>query len=458
MMPQSNEPLVNGAPKVALARRLTLIGVVLFGLSYMAPSIVMQTFGIIATNSGGVAPLAYLLSMLAMTLTALSYGRLARMFPTSGSAYTYARRLLGGHAGFVVGWMILLDYFFLPIVAWLVQALYLNAQFPRLSVTGWLVVNAVATTIVNALGIAIADRVNRGLLALGTGVVLVFAVASIVYLTGQDSVGLTAPLWHSDVHLNAVFAAAAIAAYSYLGFDAVTTLSEETHDAARTIPRAVLLTVLIGGAFFTAVSYLMQLVHPGAVFDDPSTAGYALMLQVGGPTLANILNALQIVGGFAGCIIIQASASRLMYVMGRDGVLPRRFFGRLDPRFRTPLRNTVLIGVSALIGVKLSLETAASFINFGAFFAFTMVNVCVIVAYVRDRASKNVLTFVVLPLGGAGVTTYLLISLGTHAHILGVSWFAIGIVYLLVLTRAFTRKPPELSIDEVEGEPASPGR
>jgi amino acid transporter len=440
------------ASPARLVPKLNLLSLVVFGLAYMAPGVVVSTFGVIAVTSKGAAPTAYLVATLAMALTALSYGKLARAYPASGSVYTYARKLLDARIGFLAGWAILLDYFFLPMVAWLIQALYLNVQFPTLPVGAWLVINIAATTVVNVVGIVLADRVNKVLLTV-TAVGLVALVAVCLHHAGGSggSSGAHA-LWNPATSFGAVTAGAAIAAYSFLGFDAVSTLSEEVHDARRNVPRGILLTVVAGGAIFFVIASAMQWAHPGSTFADESTAGYAVALGAGGKNFADALNLITVLGGFASCVAIQASTSRLMYVMGRDGVLPRRVFGYLSPRLRTPVFNVALIGVVGLCATRLSLATATSFINFGAFLAFTLVNVCVIASWVRYRhadRSMGVVGYVVLPLVGAAVDVYLMTQLSRTAVLLGVSWLVLGVVYLLVLTRGLRVAPPEFQLDAV---------
>lgn len=439
------------SPTGRLVPRLGLTSLIVFGLAYMSPSIVVSTFGVIASTAKGAAPTAYLVATAAMSLTALSYGKLARAYPASGSVYTYARKLLDARIGFLAGWALLLDYFFLPMVAWLITALYMNVQFPILPVWGWLVVLIVGTTIVNTFGIVIADRVNKVLLAV-TAVALIALVVVCLHKVGSAPIGAAhSSLWNSATSVGAVTAAAAIAAYSFLGFDAISTLSEEVIHPDRDVPRGILLSVLIGGGIFFVIALLMQWVHPGATFTDESTAGYAVATFVGGKTFADVFNILTLLGGLASCIAIQASTSRLMYVMGRDGVLPRRAFGYLHPTFRTPLFNLLLIAAAGLLATKLSLATATSFINFGAFLAFTVVNVCVIAAWARARNSQDrppMFGYLVLPVLGAAVDVYLMTKLGPHAILLGVSWLLLGIVYLLVLTRGLRQEPPEFSLEE----------
>jgi amino acid transporter len=433
-----------------LVPRLGLVSIVVFGLAYMSPSIVVSTFGVIASTAKGAAPTAYLIATVAMTLTALSYGKLARAYPESGSVYTYARRLLDARIGFLAGWALLLDYFFLPMVAWLITALYMNVQFPVFSTSGWLVVLIVVTTAVNVLGIVVADRVNKILLTL-TAVALVALVVVCLHKASGPSTGtIGAGLWNQTTSVGAVTAAAAIAAYSFLGFDAVSTLSEEVKDAERNVPRGILLSVLIGGGIFFVLALLMQWVHPGGAFEDESTAGFAVATLAGGKGFANVYNVLTLIGGLASCIAIQASTSRLMYVMGRDGVLPRRAFGYLHPTFRTPVFNLCLVAAAGLLATRLSLATATSFINFGAFLAFTVVNACVLAAWIRFRRQDDHMTtlgYVVLPVLGAVVDVYLITKLGSNALLLGGGWLVIGVVYLLVLTRGLRQAPPEFSQD-----------
>ena len=433
-----------------LVPKLSLPSIVVFGLAYMAPGIVVSTFGIIAATSRGAAPTAYIVATVAMALTALSYGKMARTYPASGSVYTYARKLLDPRIGFLAGWAILLDYFFLPMVAWLIQSLYMNVEFPVLPVWGWLVVNIVATTLVNVLGIVIADRVNKVLLSLTVLGLVALVVVCVHRITGTAAIGGAHAMWNPATSLTAVTAGAAVAAYSFLGFDAISTLSEEVRDARRNVPRGILLTVIIGGGIFFLIALLMQWVHPGGAFADESTAGYAVMVDVGGKNFADVLNVVSLLGGFASCVAVQASTSRLMYVMGRDGVLPRRAFGYLHPKFRTPIFNLVLIAVVALFAMKLSLGTATSFINFGAFLAFSLVNICVIAAWVRHRRTgrrMGIFSYVVLPTAGAVVDLYLITKLSHTAVMLGLGWLVLGFAYLCVLTRGLRQSPPEFSLD-----------
>ncbi len=242
-------------------------------------------------------------------------------------------------------------------------------------------------------------------------------------------------------------AGAAVAAYCFLGFDAVTTFTEETINPRVTVPKAIMLVAVLGGGIFVAVSYVTQLVHPGGTFENSGSAAFDIAGQIGGALFSAIFLAGLVVAQFTSGLAAQASASRLIFAMGRDGVLPRTLFGVVNKKFHTPVIGIVVIGIVGLAALFLDITTSTSFINFGAFTAFTLVNVAVIAHYLRESkkgAKLNPFVYLVMPIIGALVDAYLLLQLDSNALTLGLSWLAVGIVVLLVLTRGFTRRPPEI--------------
>jgi putrescine importer len=438
-----------------LTRSLTLRPVVLFGLAYLAPMIVLGTFGVLAEATSGSVPTAYLLALIALLFTALSYGKMSKLFPVAGSAYTYTRRSIDSRIGFLVGWAVLLDYFFLPMVIWLIGTAFLSAQFPDVPSWIWIVAFIVASSVLNVIGIRAAANANLLLMAFQVLVLAIFVVLSLVHVvntTGAGGLVSGAPFFNGQTSISGVSAGAALAAYSFLGFDAITTLTEETVEPKKTIPKAILLVLLIGGAIFLVVTYATQLVHPGGDFPDPSSAAFTIAQDIGGNLFSAVFLAGLVVTQFASGLAAQTSVARLLYAMGRDSVLPKRVFGYIHPRFHTPAINVVLSGVIGLIALGLTVETSTSFINFGAFTAFTFVNLCVIAMFIRGRrageARQNVVTHIVFPAIGAIVDIYLLFSLDGTAKLLGLIWLALGILYLTYLTRFFRRPPPEIEFEE----------
>lgn len=450
------------AGQPTLVRALGLRSLVLFGLAYMTPLIVLGIFGVIASTTAGASASAYLIALAAMLFTASSYGRMAAAYPVSGSAYTYVRRTIDSRIGFLTGWAVLLDYLFLPMVIWLIGAAYLEAQYP--AVPGWLWVLGfiLITTVLNVIGIKVADKANYLLMAFQLLVIVLFvalSVASVFRSAGAGALVSTGPFTGTDAGIGGVTAGAAIAAYSFLGFDAVTTFTEEAVEPRKNMPRAIMLIALIGGFIFLVIAYTTQLVHPGGEFADTSSAALEIAKQIGGNLFGAVFLAGLILAQFASGIAAQASASRLLFAMGRDGTLPRRVFGTLSAKFRTPAANLVMIGAVGLLAMFLDVATSTSFINFGAFVAFTLVNVSVIVYYVRRRAAgetHNPLLYLAAPAIGAVITSYLLLQLDSRAIILGLCWLGLGIVVLAVTSRGFKVLPPEIAVDEAEASIAEP--
>ncbi|GGA64064.1 amino acid permease [Pseudoclavibacter endophyticus] len=439
-----------------LTRTLRLPSLVIFGLAYLTPLIVLGIFGVIASQTGGASASAYLLALAAMLFTANSYGRMAAAYPVAGSAYTYVRRTIDGRVGFLVGWATLLDYLFLPMVIWLIGGSYLQAQFPGVPMAVWILAFIVLTTVLNLVGIKVADRVNLVLMSFQILVIVFFVVLALADVAGADGAGAlvsATPFTGVDVGLLGIAGGAAIAAYSFLGFDAVTTLTEETIEPRKTVPKAIMLVALIGGGIFVVVSYAVQLVHPGGVFDNADAAAFEIATRIGGAFFGAVFLAALVVAQFTSGIAAQAAGSRLLYAMGRDGVLPRRVFGALSPRFRTPMLSILVIAAVGLIAMFMDVATSTSFINFGAFIAFIMVNVSVIVYWAkrrRDGERLNPLLYLVCPTVGVAVIAFLLTQLDMHAITLGSIWLAVGVVILAIVTRGFRRQPPELPVEEAE--------
>lgn len=442
---------------VKLDRVLTLWPVIIFGLAYMTPLIVLGTFGVVASVSQGAVPTAFLLTTVAMLFTAYSYGVMAKNYPVAGSAYTYVRKTIDARAGFMVGWAILLDYFFLPMVIWLIGAAYLSAQFPTVPVWVFLVSFIALTTILNIIGIKVATTVNTVLMVFQVLVIVFFVILSlshVIGISGPAGVFSITPFINESSNFSTIAAGAAVAAYAFLGFDAITTLTEETINPRKTIPKAIMLTALIGGIIYIFVGYTTQLVHPGGAFQDVDSAAFEIAKVIGGNVFGAFFLAGLVLAQFTSGIAAQASCSRLLFAMGRDSVLPKSIFGYLQPRFRTPAISIVLTGLVGMIALFLDVLSAASFINFGAFVAFTMVNLSVVFMYFNkskqhDETNKGAfLTRVIVPIIGALINLWLMTKLDLKAVTFGSIWFGLGFLYLVYLTKGFKTAPPEMEFDE----------
>ncbi|HZU63759.1 MAG TPA: APC family permease [Novosphingobium sp.] len=426
---------------------LGLPALVLFGLAYLAPLIVLGTFGVVAQASHGATAGSYVLALAAMLFTAASYGRMAALHPVAGSAYAYVCHAIDRRVGFMVGWAVTLDYLFLPMVIWLIGAAYLHDSFPALPMPALVLGFICITTFLNILGFRLAKGVNGLLMAVQAVVIVLFVALAAAFVGHGGPLLQSQPFMNPASGIGAIAAGAAIAAYSFLGFDAVTTLAEECHEPRRLLPGAIWLTALVGGAIFVIVSYIAQLAHPGFAFHDPAAAANEIARAIGGRWFEGLFLAGLVVAQFASGIAAQAAGARLIHAMARDGVLPRRLLGRLHPRFGTPAAAVLLTGVIGLLALGLTVESSTSFINFGAFTAFSAVNLSVIATAIR-QGRRGILGWYLAPAAGMGVDMWLLTRLEPAAIHLGLAWLAVGLVVLAWLTRGFRRPPPALHMEE----------
>ncbi|MED0675711.1 APC family permease [Aneurinibacillus thermoaerophilus] len=438
-------------------RTLTLFPLVILGLAYMAPMTVFSTYGVAAQTTHGMVPAAYIVALLAMLFTAYSYGKMVKAYPVAGSAYTYTQKTISPHLGFLVGWSVLMDYLFLPMINFLLSGIFLSAAFPSVPSWIWIILFIAMITGINILGIRMTAKVNGVLVLFQFLVTVIFVALAVKGITNGMGLGTlfsVLPFYNQDVSFSFVLAGASILCLSFLGFDAVTTLSEETIEPKKTVPRAIFLVTFIGGALFTFVSYITQVVYPDFTsFKAVDSAAFEIAQYIGGALFASLFLAGMITSTIASGMSSHASAARLLFAMGREGVLPEKLFGYVHPKYKTPSRNIFLISLFSLSALVVDLATAASFINFGALVAFTFVNLSVIFHYYirnKQRGIKGAFLYVLLPLIGSGFTIWLWTNLDKHSIMLGSAWIIAGIVYLLYLTKFFTKQPPQFHFEEVE--------
>lgn len=448
---------MSNASSPTLKRSLSLKYVVFFGLAFMAPTTMFSTYGVTVTSTNGMIPTAYAFALITMLFTAYSYAQLVKAFPNAGAAYTFTQKSISPHMGFIVGWTIILDYVFSPMISALLNAIALNAIFPSIPMFVWIISFIIIITSVNILGIKLAANFNTILFFLQIFSFVLFLILSIKGLHAGKGVGTlfsTVPFYDSEIKVPALLSIIPILCFSFLGFDAVTTLSEETKDPTKTLPRAIYLITLIGGFMFILGSYFLQLIFPEfQSFKNPESAYIDIAMYVGGNIFTSIFNAIGLTAGFASAVASGASASRILYAMGREDVLPKKIFGYLSPKHRTPVFNILIIGVIALSALFLNLTSAISLINFGALFAFFFVNLSVISHYFfrkKQRSFKGTIQYLIIPLIGTVLIGLLITKLDKHSLLLGGIWLLIGLIYLLNLTKMFRQLPPELGLEEAQ--------
>ncbi|MEH7010343.1 APC family permease [Neobacillus niacini] len=443
---------------VKLKRSLKLWQVVIMGLAYMTPMVVFDTFGIVSGVSNGHVPAAYVIALIGMLFTAVSYGKLVRVFPQAGSAYTYTQKAINRHLGFLVGWSSLLDYLFLPMVNALLTKLYLNALFPSVPDYIWVLLFVGIVTLLNLRSVNVLANFNTLFVLVQILIMVVFIILVIKGLNAGEGTGTVfsmQPFFVEGMNIPILITGATILCFSFLGFDAVTTLSEETPNPEKTIPKAILLTALWGGVIFITTSFFIQSFFPdNSRFIDSEAALPEIALYVGGKLFQSIFLCTTFVNTLASGLASHASVSRLLYVMGRDKVFPEKWFGYIHPKWRTPAINVLIVGVISLSAWFFDLVTATSLINFGALMAFTFVNLSVISHFaVREkmhRTPKGFFDYVIMPLIGAGLVGILWINLELSSLVMGAGWFLIGLAYLVFITKAFKVAPPQYKAEEAE--------
>jgi putrescine importer len=442
---------------VTLKRSLGLWAIVFLGLGYMTPTIVFDTFGIVSNETNGVVPLAYITALVVMLFTAISYGKMVKVFPSAGSAYTYTRETMSPHLGFLVGWAALLDYILLPMVNALIIRIYMVSVFPNVPAWIWVVVYVAVVTGLNVWSMGQTSNLNSILVVFEVVLIAAFIVLAFMKLSqgmGQGTILTTEPLFHSKVHLGAVLTGATVVCFSFIGFDAVTMYAEEAKDQ-KTLPRAIMLTVFIGGAIFFIAGYFAQVLFPDVSnFKNTDDTLPEIGLYVGGTIFKLVFLSGAFAATVASGLASHASVSRLLYVMGRNGVLPKKLFGYVHPKFRTPSFNVILVGFVSLLAIAPSLELISSFINFGALIAFTFVNLSVIAYFVfrlkKYKTSKDFFAYIIMPILGAGSTGILWYNLQKDALIGGIVWVVIGFIYMVFQTRFFKVKISDFAFDEAD--------
>ncbi len=407
--------------------------------------------------SRGHACLTIVLAMIAILFTAVSYGRMASLYPAAGSAYTYVSRGLNVYLGFLTGWAMLLDYLVMPLFCIVFASLSVQRMLPQVPYVIWAFSFAAILTGLNISGIQFTARVNMILLAFMGVVLIAFELLATRYIVGVSGLhGLfsLAPFYTPGTfQIGAIASATSFAALMYLGFDSVTTLAEEVHNPRRNVLRALVVVCLFTGLFGGLLIYLGQLVWPDyRSFPRPETAFMDVTRRVGGLFLFQMMGFLLVVANLGSGLTSQVGAARLLFGLGRDGVLPRNFFAHIDSRLKTPTYNIALLGTVAFVGsLFLSYELTAELLNFGAFLGFMGVNLAAIRQFYfieQKGVGQNFLRDVASPLVGFVFCLAIWVGLSKAAKIAGGVWFIIGLTYLAYRSRGFRTNPTMVDFRE----------
>jgi amino acid transporter len=404
----------------------------------------MPLYGAANALAKGHVVTTVIIGMVAMLFTAVSYGRMANIYPNAGSAYTYVGREIHPAMGYFTGWSMIFDYVMNPVICIIWCSKAAMNIIPGVPFAVYAVLFALLFTLMNLRGIEASARTNT-VIATGLGVVIaLFIGAAVRYLWLQPSLVIsdwTRPFYDPETFsFSSVSAGASLAVLTYMGVDGISTLSEEVHNPRRNILRASVLVCLITGLLASVQVYMAQMVWPGADFPEQDTAFCFIAGKAGGLWLFNLVNFALLIATIGSGSGAHIGAGRLLYGMGKDDAIPSKFFAYINPRTRVPSKNIILVGILALIGaLLLSFPLGAQFVNFGALVAFMGVNASCFVHYFLRNDHKTLGNFLV-PVLGFFICLYLWLSLGITAKIVGMCWLAAGVLYGAWKTSWF-RKP-----------------
>ncbi|MBT2295982.1 APC family permease [Pseudomonas fluorescens] len=428
--------------KQELKRSLSLTDLVVYGMIFMIPIAPFGVYGYVNAEAPGMVPLAYIIGMVAMLFTALSYGSMARAFPVAGSVYSYAQRGLNPHVGFIAGWLMLLDYLLIPPLLYVYAAMALNHLYPDVPKVGFILAFLVSATFVNLRGITFTARMNIIFLLAQLMVLAIFLFYAWNALHGGAGNGqLTLAPLYSPQHFNfaLLMQAVSIAVLSFLGFDAISTLAEEIkNDPGRSVGKAALITLLVMGVIFVVQTWIATDLAAGMGFKSADTAFYEIAGLAAGSWLATLTAvATALAWGVAVAITSQAAVSRLLFGMARDGKLPK-VLAKVHPKHNTPYLSIYLVAVLSLLICYLfidAVDTLTSLVNFGALSGFMLLHITVINHHWRRQRSGQVIRHLICPLIGFAIVAAIMYNMGVDAQKLGLIWIAAGLVYLAVLNK-----------------------
>lgn len=447
--------------KTELKRVLSLNSLVFYGFAFMVPLTFFTTYAMVTTKTHGMVAITYIITTACMAFTAYSYANMTKAFPVAGSVYTFVHKSVNPYLGFLSGWVVLIGYMFLPMLNYLAASMVLAEAIPQVPMWVWIVIFAVVVTIANHFGIQVADIANKVIVWFQILFIVALLIISIKGILGGMGAGTLldtnafvnfTELAKPGMGIGVLLGGAALLALSFLGFDAVSTLSEEAINPEKNMGRAIMICCIGGGLAFAFITYILQLAWPTAwsELQDPEGIGFEVIIRVAGNALSYVFLAAYVVGCVASSISSVASASRVLYGMGRDNMLPNKIFGYLHPKYKTPTNSILIMGALGLLAIVMSLRVAASLLNFGALLAFVMVNISVISLYYirrKNRGFSSLIKYLICPLIGGAFTFILWIKLEPFALILGFSWIAIGLIYLAFSTKFFKELPAEMKLD-----------
>ncbi|MED0965392.1 APC family permease [Bacillus paramycoides] len=438
--------------KQELKRSLGLKELTIYGMVFMAPLAPMQVYGMVAQQSFGMSCLVYIVGVIAMLFTAYSYSHMAKEFPISGSVYSYIQRAVNPHVGFVAGWIILADYVLLPALLYSMTGNWMTGIFPNVPSSVWALLFIAINTYINIRGITVTSRLNMIMFYVQVVVIAAVLIVGInyVFIGGHGTGGFTLDPFFQSEHFNfgLIATSTTIAVLGFLGFDGISTLSEEATEPRKTVGKATVLSIVFIGFFFVAQAYIAHLIHPNYTNLDPDLGYFNILKEAGGTAFYVVIILINVVA-IAGAVNLNcmAATSRILFSMSRDNLLPfSNVFKKIHPKYQSPVNSTYLSAIICAVTVlTLPTETILMFVNFGAVTSFMILNLCVCWYFFfkkRNRGLKSFIYYLVMPLIGFGIVTFVWSGFTLKTFIFGACWLILGITVGAVKSGGYKIKPP----------------
>lgn len=434
-----------------LKRTLKTRDLIIYGLVFMIPLAPAAMYGVFLEPAGGMVALCYLIGMVAMFFTGMSYRIMAQEYPVAGSVYVYVQKSISPSLGFLTGWSILLDYLLLPATVVIIGSSFANSLIPAIPSWAWGLFFIALSTFINIVGVDLMSKCSWILFALQILVILIFVICTVrLLIIGEIHFSTISFYNPQHFEMSGILQATGIVILSYLGFDAISTLAEEAVEPKKSVGRAIIFSILVIGIIFVVITFFAGMAYPDYKSLSVDTAFIEIVEFVGGKWFTLLTTVTLILSfGVATCQASQTAVARVIFAMGRDGVLPKQL-SYVSSKYQTPVAATLLVGfVITPIVLFSSLEIISTLVSFGALVGFILLNIAVIWKFyintksLDKKSPKFVLKYLVCPLIGLSVTVWIFLNLGINAHIVGFVWLAIGGVYLLGVT-GFFRKPVPL--------------
>jgi putrescine importer len=426
-----------------LKRTLGLWNLIIIGIVIIQPIAPMGIYGVVNNEAGGHVVTTILIAMVAMLFTAISYGKMARAYPSAGSAYTYVGKELHPALGYITGWAMVMDYILNPLICTVLCSKLTQNILPSVPYWALAIGFATAFTLLNLRAVKTSARINEVLAAGMMIVVVIFFAFVIRFLWGMHEFGagfFSQPFYNpATFSFHGIFRGTSIAVLTYIGFDAISTFSEEVENPRRNIMLATVLVCVITGVLSSLEVYAAQLIWGSKPFPaEMVESAFPLVSQrAGGFFLFQLVNFTILIATVGSGMGSQLGAARLLYGMGRSNGIPKKFFGAIDPKNHIPRNNVIFVGAIALVGAFLiNYERGTELLNFGALIAFMGVNAASLTLYFV-RAPEKRWANLVYPFLGFWICFFIWLNLSPPAKIAGGIWMLVGIAYGAVKTRGF---------------------